>query len=235
MVSDIFSANAWVINKRPSGDTSFYITFFTREKGLINVLSRGSRSIKKQSLLQLFNPLWISCNIKYDRFYVNQVELIGPSLYLHGDTLFAALYINELLQNFLQPLDENVDLYSIYEDTIYKLERADSRVAIEVLLRKFERALLEFTGYGLSLTYDAETKLPIKNNCQYKFIPGLGVVIADKGILATYLHAIENDDFSDLNALKAAKLLMRSAIDYSLSGKNIKSRSLYIDFNCSEN
>jgi DNA repair protein RecO (recombination protein O) len=217
MNSDAY--NAWVLSRRCSGDTSVYVTFFTREQGIVHGLYKGGRTPKKQALSQVFTPLWLVMN----KQYVRQLEPVSSSLVLSGHNLFAALYINELLHYALRPWDAHPELYDVYVDTLHALQNC---AAIEVVLRRFELYLLEVCGYQLSLAHDAEDA-PIIAEHYYQFVPGEGFFTAGTGVSGAHLLAMAKQDFQDPAVLKTAKHIMRRAIHHALDGKPIKSRQLY--------
>ncbi|MDF1758832.1 MAG: DNA repair protein RecO [Legionellaceae bacterium] len=223
----ITSHNAWLIHKKWFGDSSAYITFYTREKGLISSFCRGARTNKMQSILQQFNYLWVNFTEKPNRFYVNKVELAAPALQLVGDRLYAGLYLNELLYYALQPLDENQQLFDLYEKTLRDLQFALDNISLEILLRRFEIGFLTAIGYGLVLTHDAKSLEPIKENNQYKYIPSVGLVTVERGISGAHIDAIADDNFESREVLQVTKKIMRVCIDHFLDGREIKTRSLY--------
>lgn len=219
--------NAFVLHKRWSGDTSAQITFFTREKGVVSAMCRGGRTPKKQSLLQAFTPLWLICDVRRDWHYVHQLDVTAPSLALSGDSLFAGLYVNEVLCHGLRQLDPCPALYDAYEQTLSALVHATHRLEIEAVLRRFEWQFLSSTGYPFSLMHDV-TSMPIVASNHYHFIAGVGLVLAAQGILGAHIIAMSEDNLADPDVLKAIKWIMRRAIDHALDGKRIKARELYI-------
>lgn len=227
-MSDSININAWVLHKKNSGETSANVTFFTREKGVITSLCRGARTIKMQSLLQQFNCLWVSFSEKSNYFYVNKVELASPALPLSGDKLFAGLYVNELLYYSCRQLDDHIQLYDLYEKTLHSINDSLDKLAIEVGLRRFEIGLLSSVGYGLDLTYEAKTMLPICVDCEYNYIPEVGLIKVDNGIAGAHIHAMANNDFKNIETIKIAKKIMRKCVDNFLDGREIKSRGLYL-------
>ncbi len=221
-------SQVYVLHKRWSGDTSAQVTFFTHEKGVVSAQFRGGRTPKKQSLLQAFTPLWLALDVQRDWHYVRQLDVTAPSLVLAGDSLFAGLYVNEILYHGLCQLDPCPALYDAYEQTITALVHARHRLEVEAVLRRFEWQFLIFSGYQFSLTHDALTLMPIIPTHYYNFIAGLGVVLAEHGILGTCILAMSEDNLGDPSVLKAAKWIMRLAIDHALDGKRICARELYL-------
>lgn len=223
----IDEVSAWILHKKNVGENSAYITFFTSRLGLISALCRGCTSPSKQSMLQQFSPLWVSLQKKSDNFYVNKIELQSASLNFTMDSLFAGLYVNELLYYLLQPLDAHESLFTHYVNTINALQYLPNKISLAALLRKFELNLLDAIGYGINLTYDFQKALPIDSNCYYQYYPDRGFLEQEHGIQGKYLLAIAADDFLDTHTLKYAKIITRCALDLCLAGRELKSRYLY--------
>lgn len=220
----IEESDAWVLHKRPISDNSSYVTFFTKNKGILVALCRIRN---KQVTLQQFTPLWLAFTEKLGKYYVNKIESKGVSLNFNKDSLFASLYLNELLYHLLKPEEECQLLYKTYEETLFELQNLSSKNLIEKILRLFELRLLQVIGYGFSLAIDIENAMQVQVDKYYKFMPDKGVVLAEQGILGKYLLAIDRHDFSDDNTLKITKKITRSAIEYCLDGKSLRSRDLY--------
>ncbi|KTC65765.1 DNA repair protein RecO [Legionella adelaidensis] len=220
------SFEAWILHKNWQGETSASITFFTRERGLLRCLCKGGRMPRKQPLLQPFTPLWVAVTNKRDFYYINQIEIIKPTLPLEGDTLFSGLYLNELLVNLLRPLDAHSLLFDIYTACLYSLSELKNKEMIEESLRKFEWGLLASLGYQVILSHDIQGEI-IKENLYYEYLPPEGFLPSSQGVLGKHLLAFGNNDFQDKEVLKIAKKIMRKAIDFSLDGKKIHTRDLY--------
>lgn len=221
------SLQAWVIHKQWSGDTSARVSFFTRELGLIQCLCKGGRTPKKQSLLQAFTPLWVSVDERYDRYYTKNLESISPMLHLEGNSLFSGLYLNELLYYALSPVVPDTELFNAYLMTLKGLVLTQDRLVVEPLLRRFEWTLLKACGYSFSFTEETRTGVLIGANAYYQFVAGEGFLSASKGIPGEHLLAIADDNLSNIDYLKSAKMIMRQAIDHLLGGREIKARLLF--------
>lgn len=217
---------AWLLHKKPSGDSSAQLTFFTRERGRIQCLFRGARSFKKQTPIQVFTPVWLAIDSHQDWHYVHKLEPTAPSIKLGGLSLFAALYVNELLYYALTGEEYYDGLFSIYETTLTGLMAVTNRLAIEIILRRFELALLAACGHSLDLAFEAQGGA-IDGQSNYQFIAGQGFVLYDKGFSGQLILCWKEGQFNDLNVLKLAKLVMRQAIEHLLDGRPLKSRSLF--------
>lgn len=219
------SLEAWVLHQIPSGDSSARVTFFTPEKGIFPCFCKGGRSPKKQALLQPFLPLWLAVDRRKDWYFVRRIETLAAALSIKGHALFASLYVNELVYYSLKPLDPQPELFKAYLDVMQGLTAVHDKLAIEILLRRFEWSLLQACGYSLSLTERANSAGPISPNGYYQFLAGEGFIPADKGIAGADLLALAEGRLEP-QSLKTAKLIMRKAIDHLLGGRVLKSRSL---------
>lgn len=220
------SLQAWILHKQWSGESSARVSFFTEEFGLLPCLCKGGRTPKKQAILQSFVPLWIVVDQRYDRHYMRSMESMLP-LTLRGHALFSAWYINELLYYLLKPLSPEASLYQAYSHTLHALATTSDQLAVEVLLRRFEWALLKACGYCFSWTQEAARGDPIVASACYQWVAGQGFLLANQGIPGEHLIAIAADNFSEIAYLKSAKIIMRKAIDHLLCGKKIQARALF--------
>lgn len=218
------TVNAWFLHKRLSGDTSCRVTFYTLEHGMIHALYKGGRTPKKQALLQPFTSLWVMFDIKYDWYYVRQLELESVSLPRSGHILFSSLYINELVYRTVKPNDPAPVLYTAYVEALHQLNQVSNSVDIEPILRRFERVLLQTLGYDLLLTHEATSGHSIEALSYYDFIPQLGFVKSVKGLYGGHIKAFAEGKLDCADVRKTAKWIMRKAIDHILDGKPLHSR-----------
>lgn len=227
MITD--ALDAFILHWRYSGETSAYVTFFTREKGLIKCLYKGARSPKKQAALQAFTPLWLDVfSNRNHTYWVRQLEVASPSFFLTKDSLFAGLYVNELLYHTLSEQDAQTTIYDGYVQTLQALSDSSAQYTIELILRRFEWALLCASGTSMSFTQDA-LGLPIHATCYYQLGVNEGFVKAEHGILGAHIIALAADCIDDVAILKSAKKIMRLAIQQLLGGKVLKVRELYLN------
>ena len=221
------ATNAWVIHKSWSGDTSARVVFFTEEHGLLSCFYKGGRIPKKQALIQPFSPFWLAMDVRGEAHFIRQLEIMAPPIALPGQTLFSALYLNELLYLALKPHDPDPALHAAYTFALQSLAMAPDRLSIEAILRRFEWTLLSSCGYQMSFSHDARSADSIDACLCYRFIAGEGFVLANEGIQGSLIIALSEDKLEDIAVLNAAKRIMRSAIHHALGGKEIKARALY--------
>lgn len=202
------------------------VTFFTREQGVLNCFYKGGRTPKKHAILQPFMPLWLALDVRQDSYFVRQLEAQSGALVLQGNSLFAGLYVNELLFHLLSPMDSHPQLFAVYLHTLQGLATVTDKLALAMLLRRFEMALLSACGYSICFTHEARLVIPISDQQCYQFIADEGFVLADTGIPGEAILALAQGQFAKPNVLKVAKLIMREAIDHLLEGRELKSRAL---------
>lgn len=220
---------AFLLHRRWQGDTSAYVTFFSKEEGLIQAFYKGARTLKKKPLLQPFLPLWVTIHRRQGACYLQRLESDTLGYYYQQPSLFAAWYVNELLYYFLQPFEENKALYIAYKSLLIALKAAQTQQDIERLLRRFEYLLLKVCGYEVLLTHDAYAAA-INSKQYYQFIAGEGFIPAQQGLLGQHILAFANDALEDNQVLAVSKYVMQHAISQALDGRPLQSRALWYAF-----
>lgn len=222
------AVEAWVLHKRPSGDSSAQVIFFTREKGIVNCLVKGGRAPKKQALLQAFQPLWLAFDTRKDWPYARHLEPITRAHVLGGHALFAGFYLNELLYYVLKPKDPHPELFDRYLQTLEGLSFIKEKLGVEVLLRRFEWDLLRVCGYSISFNEEAHTAKAIDEAQLYRFSATEGFIASAEGTFSgRELLALGRGELNEIQLLRTAKQIMRQAVEHLLGGRELKSRSLY--------
>lgn len=219
--------HAWILRRRAVGETSAQVTFFTREVGMVSALYQGARTAKKQAMTQAFMPLWVSVNRRGERFFVREVECLGPSIPLSGDALFSGYYLNELVFYTIRSFESYTVLFEQYAETLALLSAAKNRQELEKFLRYFEYHLLQTCGYQVTLTLDLSGQ-PILANQWYHYLAGEGFVLSAGGVFSgADVIAFSEGRFDAPRVLSTAKRIMRIAIDHALDGRPIKAREFY--------
>ena len=121
-------------------------------------------------------------------------------------------------------------LYSVYERALLELScKSDP----EFTLRRFEKHLLEQTGYGLHLQNDMSTGLPIEKHVVYRYLPELGPIVNSNsrsdGVLihGDALIALDQENFYTDRIRIELKELNRTVLATHLQGKPLNSRRMY--------
>lgn len=219
---------AWVLHKQRSGETSARLTVLTRDLGMIRATFKGARTSKKQAVIQPFVPLWVTFDERHGHYFIRSAETSDLALPLAGDGLFSGLYVNELLYFILNSVVSDPVVFDAYEETVFGLAQVSERVKIEGLLRRFEWTVLKAAGYSFSLTH-TELGEEILAERVYRFIAGRGFIEAKTGFRGGDILALAQNELDEPSYRKTAKLMMRQAIDHVLGGRELISRSLYLN------
>ena len=214
----------FLVHRRPFSDSRSHVDFLTQEHGLIHGMLRHET---KDSSLQQFVQTSLSWNqnkrvVFFSRFEVNQTSGLA------GASLYAGMYLNELLTRTVHADVVVEGLFNAYRDTIAELENYQD---LEPPLRNFERSLLKGLGFEILFDTESSNSKPIQSEQKYRYSLDKGFLQVDndqiEGFAGTDLLAIANNDYSTPSARRTAKLVLRSALRPLLGEKPILSRSLF--------
>jgi DNA repair protein RecO (recombination protein O) len=220
-------ARGYVLHRQAYRDTSLIVELFTRDHGRLTVFARGARGPRPRfGALQPFQPLLLSWSGRGEAPQLAGAEVSEPALALPAGQLMSAFYLSELLLKLTVRHDPNAELYDSYATALAALRAGD---AVEPLLRRFEKRLLDLIGYGLDLATEIDTGKPVRAEGQYCFHGGRGVIAAQGQtaplIAGHVLLRLAAEDVLTAEAdLRQARLLMRSALDHCLEGRELRTR-----------
>ena len=175
--STTISQQGYILHARPYRETSLLLEVFTPEFGRVGLVARGVRGKKSKShgIIQPLVPLLLSWCGKGELYTLVSAESRTEFPQKQGRMLMSCLYVNEILLRLLHRNDAHPDLYIAYEHFLTELNKDNE----EVMLRIFEKKLLNDIGYGLILNLDADTGNPINSDKLYQYIPEHGPVEAN--------------------------------------------------------
>ncbi|MFM1896283.1 MAG: hypothetical protein RLZZ385_1357 [Pseudomonadota bacterium] len=228
----------YVLHKQAFQNSSLLVDFFSMEHGRVKAVARGARREKSRyrALLQSFHPLLVSFSGRGEVKTVIAVESSVSAIRLTGERLFSGLYVNELLTRLLQGHGEHHDLFQHYQNTLLALQDGQD---LQTVLRAFELRLLDELGYGINLQQDYLRHEPIDPAGLYLYIPDLGFEAVeyrrDNGIREPQLNEFTGQHIIDLQRLcfaddssrRAARRLLRLALQAHLGGRPVHSRNLF--------
>lgn len=217
---------AYVLHSRPYRETSLLVDLFTLEQGKVSAVVKGARSPRSRmrAMIQPFTPLQVSWRGRHELKTITQAEAVAAPLFLKGDSLICGLYVNELLERLLQPSDSHPQLYVYYQ---YVLNELRDAVDIELALRTFEQQLLKQLGFQFDV-----------QNCQadiiYRFDPAQGFIVVSQlsekikssCFTGEQLLGIVGEQYQHPRIRRAAKRLMRLALEQQLGNRPLRSREL---------
>ncbi len=228
----------FLLHSRPYSDTSLLVDLFTQEFGRVRCVAKGFRKAHKKGVSRTLFP-----HVEYTFDWTGRSELktliraevVQTPSFLRDEALYMGLYINELLYRLMQEQECTEYFYAAYKGFIGRLF---SGGAMEAQLRLIEMRLLEELGFGLVLGIDADTGDRLVAGSLYQYTPEIGLQLARDQrhvdvFLGQHLLAVEAQNWESCDALKIAKKILRSTIDFYLDGRPLNSRELYRQYRMS--
>lgn len=222
---------AFVLHVRPFRDSSRLVDFFTPDYGRVRAVARVKARRRGASGLPspfaLLSVHWVG---RGELKTLRDWEPVGPPFMLQGHRLYSALYLNEILYRLLHESDAQPHLYRLYADSLAELA-ADTDM--ELILRRFELALLEELGYGIDLQMEAESGEPLDPSGYYLLDPERGLIrtynktVGQLTYLGENLLAIGAGHLGTPEVRRAAKQLLRTALAVHLGDRPLQSRALF--------
>ncbi|MGB3749505.1 MAG: DNA repair protein RecO [Rhodanobacter sp.] len=217
---------AYVLHARPYRETSLLLECLTRDHGRLGVVARGVRGERarlRRAQLEPFQPLALGLLLRGDMATLTAVETVGAPQRLEGDAALAGLYLNELVVRLTGRQDPLGALFDAYAEVLARLATGES---ISWSLRRFERDLLQATGYGLQLLHEADTGEAIDADAWYRYGAEEGArrcgADAVHAVRGADLLALAHDRTPDAPGLKALRDLMREVIRFHLGGGELR-------------
>lgn len=216
---------ALVLHARPYRETSAIVSLLTAGHGRIAVVARGARGNRRGNWLQPFNRVRASWSGRGGLATLTGCELTRHA-WLVGNSLASGFYVAELVSRLLP---EHESAPGIFTAACWVLERLEAGDAPEVVLRVFERRLLEELGYGLDFARDAETGAALQPDRSYVLHPGAGFVAAPmsgRGFSGGVLADIGAERYHSRAARVAARKIFRQSLSPLLGPRPLTSRRL---------
>ena len=237
------SQQAFVLHVRPYRETSAIIELMTLEHGRVSVVARGVRGRKRKGTGTLipFVRLLVGWSGRGQLRTLTTFESIEHH-WLVGKSLYAGLYLNELMLRLLRSDDAHPELFHGYALTVGALAgeasvetpiEAPVEARIEKQLRRFEKLLLKECGYELVFDRDADTGERLNADARYFLEPDFGFrrVASGNDAIAGFggavLLAIAADQFDETEVRRVAKRIMREALTPHLGDRPLQSRALF--------
>lgn len=222
---------AYVLHGRPFRESSQLLEVLTRDHGRIGVVARGARGPRSRlrGILQPFRPLLISWRRRGDLATLAGADQVAAPPPLAGEALYCGLYVNELTLRLLVRHDPHPEVFEQYRETLGALAGG---APLQSILRLFEKALLDATGFGLILDRD-QAGVPLDAEAGYDYQPERGPVrvaesargrdgvISGQALLALDAGDVEARHWRDL------RRMMRRVLRHHLGDRPLASEALY--------
>ncbi|WP_076542558.1 DNA repair protein RecO [Shewanella sp. UCD-KL21] len=229
----------YILHHRPYRESSVIVNLLVDGVGRVDALVRvgsGKKSLK--SIIQPFQPLIFQFNSKSGSTdsslkFITQVEPAAPALPLKAESLYSAMYLNELLVRVVNSGQHAEGLFLHYHRSLMDLAQQFSSSH----LRYFEMELLLELGALPSLDYDTLGEM-IMAGCSYRFVADAGFAVVNQAasehfsssrnlLAGEMLIQLKQKQLTPEHLIQA-KGLMRYLLTPLLGGKPLLSRKLFI-------
>lgn len=222
---------AFLLHARPYRETSALLEMLTCDHGRVGLVYKGAkRSHKRAAALQPFWELDVSWSGRGELHTLTGLEVMSVARLATPRLKILGLYLNELIINLVPRGIPGEELYRSYESTLRALS---SGADVEAWLRRFEFYLLQLSGYGPQLDFEAVSDRAINPDAHYHYDNERGPVLSPPGavreqpvVSGRTLLALKNSDLPDAISVRESKQLLRGIIDYHLRGKPLISREI---------
>jgi DNA repair protein RecO (recombination protein O) len=223
----------FVLHSYPYRETSLIVETFTQGFGRVALIARGARRPRSavRGLLMAFQPLSLSWFGKHELRTLKNAEWQGGLLPLSGSSMMCGFYLNELLLRLLPRDDPHPQLFAHYQEALHALGRNEPQ---PMVLRRFEKRLMQELGYAMLLEQEADSYIAIVADDTYFYEVERGPVRQSARqnsvqLLGRTLLDLARDDYSDPTTLAQAKQLMRALISHHLGSEVLQTRQLLMD------
>ena len=217
---------AYILHARAWRETSLLLEAFTRDHGRVGLVARGVRSARARlprSALEPLQALQLDWSGRGELQTLTAAEPVRNPPALRGDALMSAMYVNELMVRLTARDDPHPELFQRYAGLLDELAAAQS---LAWTLRRFERDLLQATGYGLQLLHEADTGEAVEADAWYRYGAEEGArrcgADTARALRGDDLLALAHDRMPDARGLKALRDLMREVIRFHLGGGELR-------------
>ena len=223
---------AYVLHQRPYRESSLLLEVFSRDYGRLGLVARSARRARSpwRGALQQFRPLVVSWTGRGELMTLTNAELAEQGPTLSGRGLLSGFYLNELLMRLVQRHDPHPTLFEAYRLALTGLGEAGRE---EVVLRLFEKRLLDIIGYALALEAEPDTGQPVTPGTRYRYRLEHGPVAEREGgrdgvaVNGETLLGLAREELETPDVLREAKRLMRYVLGAYLGDRPLNSRELF--------
>jgi DNA repair protein RecO (recombination protein O) len=214
---------ALVMHLRPYREASAIVSLLTASHGRVAAVARGVRNGKRGNALQPFNRLEVNWSGRGPLYTLTGWEATQHA-WLPATALAPGFYLLELLTRVLPEQESASAVFAGTCATLDCLLAADE--AQDVILRRFEKLLLEELGYGLDFSRDADSGEPLEPEGNYTLHVDSGFVRSVRGYPGQVLLDIGAGCYESRHTRLAAKKIFRQALLPLLGSRPLASRRL---------
>ena len=143
---------AFLLTSKPWSESSLQIEIFSRDYGKVVMLARSARRRQSElrGILVPFIPLSLSWYGANELKTLHRAEWIGGWRQPQNQTLFSALYVNELVQKLTAREDKMPEVY----EALFSVHKSLAEGVGLAVLRYFEWKLLRILGVAPDISQD---------------------------------------------------------------------------------
>ena len=225
----------YILHRRDYSESSLILEILSREHGRVSLIAKGAKRNKKQqgisySLYQEYLMSWVS---KSELGTLIDVELATIMTSMSPKQMMTGFYMNEIILRLLHKHESHPELFDSYNSTVRELSNDNTE---QVLIRYFEKILLQSLGYGVIFDQDLNTGKDIVADVNYYYKLDFGPTSnkQDSGagipVSGSTLIGLNNETLMDTKNKNEAKRLLRSLLNQYLGEKPLESRKLYQEY-----
>lgn len=209
-----------VLHTRPYRETSLILSAFTLNHGRVSLVARGARG-RRRRVIQPFSTVRLGWSGRGNLGTLTGFET-EHQYWFRGTSLASAFYLAELISRLLAEREAHPRLYATLAWALENLE-----VQTAIVLRSFEKLLLEELGYGLDFERDVDGRPLTADRC-YRLIPDQGFEPNGDGYAGDVLRGIGLGAFHDASVRQTARRLFGEALAVHLGPRPLLSRRLLV-------
>ena len=210
-----------VLHARPYRETSLILSVLTLNHGRMGIVARGARGSKRGRSIQPFCKVRLGWSGRSGLVTLTGYE-VDNQYWFRGNALASAFYLAELISRLVDEREAHPRLYGGLDWALQRIQDSPALV-----LRSFEKLLLEELGYGLDFQRDLDGR-PLQAGRRYRLLVDRGFVAAEDGHEGRLLLQVGQENFEDPAVRRIARALFREALATRLGPKPLHSRRLLI-------
>ncbi|KND22061.1 hypothetical protein AFK20_05620 [Enhydrobacter aerosaccus] len=145
----------YILHQKPYGESRSLVYLFSEEWGVVHGIGKKN--------LPLFVPIQFFGNGKNSLKTFSQSQILQNHIILTGQSLYAGMYLNEILQKLLPVEEPFTEIWQAYQQCLANMatlfvdpaQTPHDMTRLKWYLRCFENVLFEQLGYGFDFAKDA--------------------------------------------------------------------------------
>ena len=145
----------YILHQKPYGESRSLVYLFSEEWGVVHGIGKKN--------LPLFVPIQFFGNGKNSLKTFSQSQILQNHITLTGQSLYAGMYLNEILQKLLPVEEPFAEIWQAYQQCVANMatlfvdpvQSPYDMTRLKWYLRRFENVLFEQLGYGFDFAKDA--------------------------------------------------------------------------------